>query len=241
METLLATLKFSLAGAFLCLDRTAWGQLMFSRPLVAGTIIGWLGGSAVLGLKVGALLELLWLHELPVGCAIPTDDTLVAVLASGVVTTIAVRQQLSDPYLTGSLIFLVLAILFCLAPLSRQLDTLIRNRNADLLVDMETRLLYGRPEQAVRILGLELPGPAGGRRPAGAAGSPAARPVAGPPAPAADLLPGNLSAAGHRSGADRDQPQTRPADFHCFGLCFRDLLKRRAGAATRKTAEDFWR
>ncbi len=148
---MLAIMKFSLAGALLCLDRTAWGQLMLSRPLVAGTIIGWTGGNPQLGLLVGALLEMLWLHELPVGCAIPTHDTLVAVLASGVVTTIAGSRQLSDPYLTGSLVFLVLALLFCLAPASKKLETWIRSRNADLLVEMETRLLYGRPEEAVRI------------------------------------------------------------------------------------------
>ena len=143
--------KFSFAGAFLCLDRVACGQFMFSRPIVAGTIIGWLNGNSPLGLLTGSLLELLWLHELPVGCAIPTDDTIIAILGSGIITTIASRQHLQNPAQIGSLIFIILSILFCLAPLSRKIDILIRNRNAELLIDMETKLLYGKPKEAIKI------------------------------------------------------------------------------------------
>jgi PTS system mannose-specific IIC component len=61
------------------LDRVALLQSMACRPLVAATLTGWLLGSPFVGLQVGILLELLWLGRLPVGAAIPPDDTQVAV------------------------------------------------------------------------------------------------------------------------------------------------------------------
>jgi PTS system mannose-specific IIC component len=64
------------------LDRVAFMQLMISRPLVAGPLTGWVLGSPLIGLEVGMLLELLWLGRLPVGAAIPPDDTQVAVGAT---------------------------------------------------------------------------------------------------------------------------------------------------------------
>jgi len=64
------------------LDRTAAFQFMVSRPIVAAPLTGWLLGDAVTGLQVGALVELLWLGRLPVGAAIPPDDTQVAVGAT---------------------------------------------------------------------------------------------------------------------------------------------------------------
>ncbi|HEX9874770.1 MAG TPA: PTS sugar transporter subunit IIC [Deferrimonas sp.] len=64
------------------LDRTAAFQFMVSRPIVAAPLTGWLLGDAAAGLQVGALVELLWLGRLPVGAAIPPDDTQVAVGAT---------------------------------------------------------------------------------------------------------------------------------------------------------------
>lgn len=61
------------------LDRTAAGQFMVCRPIVAAPLTGWLLGDVSIGLQVGAMLELLWLGRLPVGAAIPPDDSQVAV------------------------------------------------------------------------------------------------------------------------------------------------------------------
>ena len=69
--------------SLLCgLDRIAVMQLMISRPLVAASFAGWLLGAPELGLQVGVMLELLWLARLPVGAAVPPDDTQVAVAAT---------------------------------------------------------------------------------------------------------------------------------------------------------------
>lgn len=66
--------------ALLCgLDRVAVLQGMLSRPLVAGPLAGWLLGDPLCGLQVGVMVELLWLARLPVGAAVPPDDTQVTV------------------------------------------------------------------------------------------------------------------------------------------------------------------
>ena len=77
-DYLLAGLVAMLTG----LDRVALVQVMISRPLVAGPLTGWVLGNPLVGLEVGLMLELLWLGRLPVGAAIPPDDTQVAVGAT---------------------------------------------------------------------------------------------------------------------------------------------------------------
>ncbi len=74
------------------LDRVALVQVMISRPLVAGPLAGWVLGQPLVGLEVGMLLELLWLGRIPVGAAIPPDDTQVAVGAT--VTAITMGHSL---------------------------------------------------------------------------------------------------------------------------------------------------
>lgn len=57
----------SLLGGLLALDQTSLGQTMASRPLVAGTAAGWILGSPLVGLTVGAILEVFFLSAFPVG------------------------------------------------------------------------------------------------------------------------------------------------------------------------------
>jgi mannose/fructose/N-acetylgalactosamine-specific phosphotransferase system component IIC len=56
-------------GSWAAVDGAAAGQVMVSRPLVSGTLAGWILGDPALGLLVGALLEGLHLGELPAGGA----------------------------------------------------------------------------------------------------------------------------------------------------------------------------
>jgi mannose/fructose/N-acetylgalactosamine-specific phosphotransferase system component IIC len=62
-------LRVTLAGGFLALDGTSFGQFMLSRPLVAGGVVGWLLGDPALGILVGAILELYLLVSFPTGGA----------------------------------------------------------------------------------------------------------------------------------------------------------------------------
>ena len=90
--------EYCLTGAlamFAGVDRVAFGQFMISRPIVVGPLAGLILGDALIGLEIGMLLELLWLGRLPVGAAIPPDDTQVTlgatVLALHLEQTLAVH------------------------------------------------------------------------------------------------------------------------------------------------------
>lgn len=54
-------------GSLVGLDLVSVPQAMISRPLVAGTVAGWLAGDMEAGLRIGVLLELFALDVLPVG------------------------------------------------------------------------------------------------------------------------------------------------------------------------------
>lgn len=77
--SLLDCLTVSLVAIVCGLDRMAFCQLMFSRPIVAGPLAGMVLGDPLVGLQVGLLVELLWIGRLPVGASIPPDDTQVAI------------------------------------------------------------------------------------------------------------------------------------------------------------------
>lgn len=124
------------------LDRTAVFQFMISRPIVAAPLTGWLLGAPLVGLQVGVLVELLWLGRLPIGAAIPPDDTQVAVGSTFLAISVgSVLHQSGLP-------FTVLCTLIAL-PLGRvgQLfDQLARHWNGRLLHKTADALAQGNPE-----------------------------------------------------------------------------------------------
>jgi mannose/fructose/N-acetylgalactosamine-specific phosphotransferase system component IIC len=70
-------------GSFVALDATSFGQLMLSRPLVAGTLAGAVVGLPLEGAIIGALLEVLSFSILPVGAAKYPETGTAAVAAVG--------------------------------------------------------------------------------------------------------------------------------------------------------------
>jgi len=90
------------------LDRTAFLQLMISRPVVAGPLTGWLLGGPETGILVGALLELLWLGRLPMGAVIPPDDTQIAV--GGTVLAVAAGGEFVAAGMAVTLLSVLLAL-----------------------------------------------------------------------------------------------------------------------------------
>jgi PTS system mannose-specific IIC component len=56
-------------GMLVGLDLVSVPQAMIARPLVAGTVAGWIAGDIDAGLRVGLLLELFALDVLPVGAS----------------------------------------------------------------------------------------------------------------------------------------------------------------------------
>ena len=78
----------SLLGGLLALDGTAVGQFMFSRPLVAGALVGWLLGDTAAGIAVGTILELYLLVSFPTGGSrFPEGATATVVAVAATVVT----------------------------------------------------------------------------------------------------------------------------------------------------------
>ncbi len=71
--------------AFLELDTTYWGQVLISRPIVAGSIIGLLSGNFFLGLQLGIFTELIYLDFMPIGGVTPPSGA----LSSGIAVIMA--------------------------------------------------------------------------------------------------------------------------------------------------------
>lgn len=83
-------LVLSLIGGLLALDGTSVGQIMVSRPLVAGAVAGWILGDPALGVFIGAVLELYLLVSFPSGGARFPEGapaTVVAVASAAAVET----------------------------------------------------------------------------------------------------------------------------------------------------------
>jgi len=142
----------SLIAVVLGLDRTAAFQLMISRPIVAGPLTGFILGDAWIGLQVGALVELLWLGRLPVGAAIPPDDTQVTVAAT-VLSVVAV-SQFDGPPTAWALFCLLAAMPF--GKVGQMFDRLVRERNAELLRHVEKGVAAGQTDgiEKWHLLGL---------------------------------------------------------------------------------------
>jgi PTS system mannose-specific IIC component len=121
------------------LDRVALVQAMISRPLVAAPLAGWVLGAPLIGLEIGMLLELLWLGRLPVGAAIPPDDTQVAVGS----TVLAVSMS---HFLGVSGMPLVLLSVLTAIPLGKCgqfFDKLARHINDRLAISGQKALMNG--------------------------------------------------------------------------------------------------
>ena len=121
------------------LDRVALVQVMISRPLVAGPLTGWVLGSPLVGMEVGMLLELLWLGRLPVGAAIPPDDTQVTVGATVLALSVGPTLGLSGM----PLVILSVLIAIPLGKFGQVFDRLARHVNDRLAVSGHTALMAG--------------------------------------------------------------------------------------------------
>jgi mannose/fructose/N-acetylgalactosamine-specific phosphotransferase system component IIC len=75
-------LWLALLGGILGLDIASWAQAMISRPIVAGPVAGLLLGDPEAGFWAGVLLEVLSLHQLPVGASRYWDTGPAAVAAT---------------------------------------------------------------------------------------------------------------------------------------------------------------
>ncbi len=115
----------SILGGLLVLDTTAVLQILVSQPLVSGTLLGWILGDIALGLRLGILLQLLWLNQLPVGGAKVPEGNLGAVVAVILVFMVKDGLTVYPNMIIVSVILYALAVSF----LGVKLVTAIRNQN----------------------------------------------------------------------------------------------------------------
>jgi len=75
----ISSAEVALLGAIVCLDRITI-QVMISRPVVVGPIIGAFLKDPVTGLITGAYVEMLWIDHIPLGKYVPPNDVIATVL-----------------------------------------------------------------------------------------------------------------------------------------------------------------
>lgn len=77
---ILPLIGFCALVALLELDTTYVGQLLISRPLFVGTILGALTGNLFLGLQVGIFTELIYIDYLPIGGVVPPSGAITSAI-----------------------------------------------------------------------------------------------------------------------------------------------------------------
>lgn len=125
-------------GGLVGLDTTSFPQMMFSRPLVAGTLTGAVLGDPMAGLAVGFIMEAFALLVLPIGAARYPESGTATVAAVAAYLTVA-----GTPLVPGAL---ALAVGFGVAWEWAAGETVV------LLRRQNGRLLLGRKGMPARRL-----------------------------------------------------------------------------------------
>jgi len=126
------------------LDRTAALQMMVSRPIVVAPLTGWLLGDPLTGLQAGALVELLWMGRLPVGAAIPPDDTQVAIGS----TVLAITMGHLTGFAGSAFTILCILITLPLGKVGQLFDRWARHWNGRLLQRAQDAVAAGQFKKA---------------------------------------------------------------------------------------------
>jgi mannose/fructose/N-acetylgalactosamine-specific phosphotransferase system component IIC len=126
LHMILTIAGIALVGGLIGLDRTAVGQFMISQPIVVGPLTGWVLGDPVAGTIIGAVLELIWVLDIPTGSFVPADSTVITVSA----TAIAALGSPGGPSLP--VIGFTVLLTAAMAPATMKADDIIRHKNSRL-------------------------------------------------------------------------------------------------------------
>jgi mannose/fructose/N-acetylgalactosamine-specific phosphotransferase system component IIC len=107
--------------AFLSLDVSAVGQFMIARPIVAGPLVGLFTGHVELGLEMGALIELIWIGDVPVGSHLPLD----LLMLTGVSVAFA-SELVNGRVPSEAAVTYAMAVAIPLAAISTEAENLLR-------------------------------------------------------------------------------------------------------------------
>ena len=141
----LEALTASVIGGILCLDRI-FLQVMVSRPVVAGTLTGFILGHPQTGLVSGALVELLWIDRSPFGTVIPPNDSIASIIiaASTIISGKILGHSSRELIAVAVLLFIPLGIL------GKQIDILVMGANEKVSRDAFDDAEAGRDEEISR-------------------------------------------------------------------------------------------
>lgn len=142
----------ALLGGLVAIDETAFLQIMISRPLVAGSLVGLAFGDLDSGLFFGAMAELIYLDALPAGAARFPDSGLATVVGTGLIV-LAGRHGMS-PSAGVWLVALLMAVL--VGRVGERTITFVRRRNNGLCEEAVRRLESGqlRAVSVYHLMGL---------------------------------------------------------------------------------------
>ena len=136
------------AGSVLSLDRRAAVQAMLAHPVVAAALAGWALGDLPVGLMVGVLIGLLWSGALPVGGVVPPDETLGAVVGTGV-AVLGARAAGADLLSSATCGF---AVAVPAAMIGRRLELALRRYNGVLAERAEKAVSAGDLRVVDRVI-----------------------------------------------------------------------------------------
>lgn len=134
-------------GALVSLERRAFLQAMFSRPLVAATGMGLVLGQLQTGLYLGMVLELFYLGTASLGAALPENDTLAA---TGTTAAAAMMASQSGGGGTPAIWSLSLILFAGLGLLGRAVDRRLESHASALSAHGLELAEHGELERAVR-------------------------------------------------------------------------------------------
>jgi len=119
-------------GGVVALDTTAVLQIMFSRPLVACSIMGVLLGNFPIGFTLGIIFELLYIREIPAGAARFAEGN-VGSTAATAVAVLTIRQA---PSRESMVVFLALILGLLISSGGGKLVSMIRHINGKLAIPL---------------------------------------------------------------------------------------------------------
>lgn len=134
-------------GGLLALERQAFLQAMFSRPLVAATGIGLVMNDVASGLFVGMLLELFFLGGASLGASLAEHETLAATSAAAAAAAMA---STTDGQATPSMWSVAILLFLPMGRLGRTIERALGGYSARLAEQASASAEAGRLRRAVR-------------------------------------------------------------------------------------------
>lgn len=126
--------------AFMELDTTYLGQVLISRPVVVGSLLGFVTGDFFLGLQIGIFTELIYLDFMPIGGVVPPSGA----ISAGVAILMA-HFFLMDIYF-AFFVGILSGIVFSF------IDKYMRKYRAGLLPSVEKDIIDGKTTSGMVLL-----------------------------------------------------------------------------------------